>query len=112
MNSASSDGTNVPSAVPVENTGEEGTRDSHWRETVFVNELMTGFVGNAGNPLSALTIASLADMGYTVNLAAAEPYTLPGPAQSGGRQSLVGQPRVEPIMMRTIPIVMPDDTLR
>jgi len=36
--------------VPVENTGGPGTADGHWRETVFRNELMTGFVGKANNP--------------------------------------------------------------
>jgi hypothetical protein len=63
--------------VPVEDTNGEGTADSHWRETVFGRELMTGFV-DAGvvNPLSKITIASLADMGYTVNLNGADPYTL------------------------------------
>ena len=28
------------------------------------------------NPLSRVTLGSLADLGYTVNLAAADPYTL------------------------------------
>lgn len=45
--------------VPVEDSGAPGTRDSHWRDSVFGNELMTGFVGAAGNPLSRMTIASL-----------------------------------------------------
>jgi hypothetical protein len=50
--------------VPVENTGGPGTRNSHWRETVFRNELMTGFVGVAGgNPLSRMTVGSLQDLG-------------------------------------------------
>jgi hypothetical protein len=49
---------------------------------VFGAELMTGFVGAAGNPLSALTAAAMGDLGYQVDLAAAEPYTLPAP---GGR---------------------------
>ena len=43
-------------SVPVENTqGGQGTQDSHWRETIFVAELMTGFL-DAGvtNPLSLL----------------------------------------------------------
>jgi Leishmanolysin/Bacterial Ig-like domain (group 1) len=61
--------------VPVENTGGPGTADSHWRETVFGNELMTGTV-NEVNPLSRVTAASLADLGYTVKLADADPYTL------------------------------------
>ena len=33
-----------PMAVPVENTGGPGTRDGHWRESVFKNELMSGFI--------------------------------------------------------------------
>jgi hypothetical protein len=36
--------------VPVENTGGPGTRDAHWRETVFRNEPMSGFVSAPGNP--------------------------------------------------------------
>jgi hypothetical protein len=66
-----------PTAVPVENLGEAGTRDSHWRESVFKNELMSGFISNVNNPLSRLTVASLQDLGYRVDLAAAEPYSLP-----------------------------------
>ena len=62
--------------VPVENVGEPGTFDSHWRESVFDNELMTGFVNLGTNPLSAVTVASLRDQGYTVDLSKAEPYTL------------------------------------
>lgn len=64
--------------VPVENTGGGGTRDSHWRESVFGNELMTGWINTAPNPLSRVTAASLADLGYTVNMAAADVYTRPG----------------------------------
>ena len=65
-------------SVPVENTGGPGTADGHWRETVLDNELMTGFL-NSGqtNPLSRITVGSLADIGYTVNLNAADPYTAP-----------------------------------
>jgi hypothetical protein len=64
--------------VPVENTlGAEGTRDSHWRTAAFShNELMTGFISSV-SPLSRVTAASLADLGYTVNLDAADPYALP-----------------------------------
>ncbi len=62
--------------VPVEDTGEEGTADSHWRESVLGNELMTGFVAASGNPLSAITVRSLADMGYVVNVAGADSYAV------------------------------------
>lgn len=75
-----------PGSVPAENTGSAGTADSHWRETTFDSELMTGFVerppspGFTGviNPFSSMTIQSLADLGYIVNSASADPYTIPG----------------------------------
>ncbi len=63
--------------VPVENElGERGTRDSHWRQSVFQNELMTGFLSAQTNPMSEVTIASMADLGYEVNYEAADPYVL------------------------------------
>src|SRR5258708_39129929 len=42
---------------------------SHFRESVFGNEVMTGYLNNGANPLSRVTIASLADLGYQVNMA-------------------------------------------
>lgn len=62
--------------VPVENSGGQGTADSHWRESVFGNELMTGFIGAGQSPLSIVTLASLADQGYGVNFGAADSYNL------------------------------------
>ena len=72
--------------VPVENVGGEGTRDSHWRESKFRTELMSSIIGGKGNPISRLTAGSLIDIGYQVDLDAAEPYKLPtpvGPAAVG-----------------------------
>jgi hypothetical protein len=43
---------------------------------VFGNELMTGFVDAGQNPLSKVTLASLADQGYAVNVGGADPYSL------------------------------------
>jgi hypothetical protein len=64
-------------AVPVENTGGAGTRDGHWRETVFGRELMTGFFnGGVANPLSAVTATSMRDLGYTVDDSRADAYQL------------------------------------
>jgi hypothetical protein len=63
--------------IPVENSGGTGTANAHWRETTFGNELMTGFIDVGSNPLSAMSIASMADLGYQVSLAAGEPYSLP-----------------------------------
>lgn len=62
--------------VPVENIGSQGTRDSHWRASLFGNELMQGFAQPGGMPLSSVTIASLGDLGYTVSLAAADRFSL------------------------------------
>jgi hypothetical protein len=62
--------------VPVANTGGAGNADAHWRESVFGRELMTGFIGVGDNPLSSVSAASLADLGYIVDALAAEPYTL------------------------------------
>ncbi|MEO7520514.1 MAG: leishmanolysin-related zinc metalloendopeptidase, partial [Gemmatimonas sp.] len=49
--------------VPVENIGGAGTRDAHWRQSVFGRELMQGFSSRGLSPLSATTSASLADLG-------------------------------------------------
>ena len=62
--------------VPVENVAGEGSGDSHWRESVLENELMTPSLDSGSNPLSAISLASLADLGYQVNLNVADSYTL------------------------------------
>jgi hypothetical protein len=64
--------------VPVENTGGIGTADGHWRESVFGTELMTGYLGAGAAPLSTVTIGSLADLGYQVDLQAADAFGLAG----------------------------------
>jgi len=72
-------------AVPVENTGGGGTRDSHWRESIFRSEIMTGWIGPGTNmPISRITVGSLADLGYTVNMAAADAYVPPGTTSTAG----------------------------
>ncbi|MGC4004101.1 MAG: leishmanolysin-related zinc metalloendopeptidase [Pirellulales bacterium] len=65
-------------SIPVENTGGPGTADGHWRESVFDDELMTGYA-NSGVPLpvSRITVGSLADLGYQVNMAAADNWVKP-----------------------------------
>ena len=63
------------SSVPVEGSqGSEGTINSHWRESTFGNELMTGFLNSGTNPLSVMSIRSLEDLGYTVNSSVADAY--------------------------------------
>src|SRR5437762_13282228 len=56
-----------PTPVPVENSGGPGTRDSHWRETVSHNELMSGFSAAAGKPRSRGTGRGLSELGCVGN---------------------------------------------
>jgi hypothetical protein len=79
--------------VPVENCCGSGTRDSHWRETVFATELMTGFLnGGVPNPLSVITTAAMGDLGYVVNYAASEPYTV---ANVAGLRAQASLPQID-----------------
>lgn len=59
--------------VPVENSGDVGTRESHWRRGVFNNELMQGF-SSATMPMSRVTVAALGDLGYAVDVSKADPF--------------------------------------
>ncbi len=95
--------------VPVENQGGGGTARVHWRESVFGNELMTGFVGAAGNPLSKLTVASLQDVGYEVDLDAADPYALPDLLSLAQAGLLVAHaaPVDRGFMLPTVPLPVP-----
>jgi hypothetical protein len=63
--------------VPVENTAKAGQADGHWRESVLGNELMTPLLEFAPK-LSAISIQSLADIGYPVDVSQAVPYVVPG----------------------------------
>ncbi len=89
--------------VPVENCCGAGTRNSHWRESVFDHELMTGFLEAPGvpNPLSSMTVASLWDLSYEVNMDAADPYTrtfsLRAERDDGARLELIELPLTDPV---------------
>ncbi len=65
-------GTNYTSGAKVPVT----SRGSHWR---FGGELMSP---GAGSALSAVTVQSLADLGYVVDVSRADPYRLPGSAKA------------------------------
>jgi hypothetical protein len=60
--------------VPVENTGGFGTALAHWRESIFINEVMVGTIQDGTMPLSRITVASMADIGYEVDMNAADTY--------------------------------------
>ena len=57
-----------------------GSDDAHWRKNVFGPELMSPSIAPGSSPLSRVTIASLADMGYEVRMELADAYRLPGAA--------------------------------
>jgi hypothetical protein len=86
--------------VPVENQGGRGTINSHWRESVFNDELMTGYVEGSGrpNPLSSMTLKSMRDLGYTVNVRKANDYIIPSQRnniQSQDDESIAGQNKLD-----------------
>jgi uncharacterized protein YjdB len=58
----------------IEDTGGAGTAGSHWRRSVYGNELMNGFAGSGPQPLSLLTVLAIGDLGFSVNTAAAETW--------------------------------------
>jgi hypothetical protein len=70
-----------PRSVPLANVGGPGTRDGHWREEVFANELMTGFLDRGPNPVSRVTIGAFEDLGYSVDYTRAGDYRLPTPRE-------------------------------
>ena len=62
--------------VPVENFLGVGSADSHWRESVLENELMTPELqSGVANPLSAITTETLADLGYIVDSSGADSFS-------------------------------------
>jgi hypothetical protein len=54
--------------IPLDSTA------GHWDESVFGTEVMTPLLDPDSCPLSRITVAALMDLGYTVNLAAADPF--------------------------------------
>lgn len=93
--------------VPVEADGGEGTALGHWDEAIFDAELMTGFVEAPGvnQPLSRISIGSMADLGYEVDLAVADAGFSLGPppaaaaAKPGSKTRLREIPVNGPIIM-------------
>ena len=71
-------GANCSTTVPVHSADGAGSRFSHWRESLFTNELMTPFLTAGSTPMSAMTIQSLADLGYVVSTSTAQPFTVSG----------------------------------
>lgn len=82
--------------VPVENNAVPGTACSHWDYETFQSELMTGYLSSDAK-LSRLTIAALADMGYEVDMSAADDYSLdPGGVRPQSLARPVGERLLQP----------------
>lgn len=81
-----------------------GTINSHWKESVFANELMTGFLNDNSNPFSAMSIQALADMGYGVDVLQSNDYLLPG-ASLRASLRLAASPRRLPTPSRPTRLV-------
>lgn len=64
------------SKVPVENSGLQGSADGHWRESVFEEELMSAFLAVGTQPLSPITLESMYEIGYEINLGVADGFGL------------------------------------
>lgn len=84
------------SKVPVENAFSP---DAHWKTSypsdaelqvgVFEDELMGGF--GSGPILSAITVQSLADLGYKVDVTKADPYRLYNGAKDGAAAAIAAR---------------------
>lgn len=88
--------------VPVADVGGTGSQDSHWRESVMQTELMTPVVISGLNPLSVVTLASLADLGYAIDPDGVDSYTVPISAlrtMEGVAERLEGDVQADPILV-------------
>ena len=98
-------------AVPLANTGGAGTREGHWRELVFGDELLTGFLSGNDRPLSRMSVASFEDIGYEVDYTRADTFALPNfreLALKGVTEAVRSRDLCR--MQRTQPIVLEQDS--
>ena len=79
--------------VPVHRQGGPRAADSHWRTSVLKGERMATPGGPA---LSAITIQSLADLGYSVDVTQADSYTLPSAAGKASAKITARPTHAEP----------------
>lgn len=92
--------------VPVENKATKGSSDGHWRESVLGTELMTPYLnGGVPNPLSAITVKSMEDLGYQVDASQADAFgasfqaPAPVPGAAGTVVDLTGDVVRRPLLV-------------
>jgi hypothetical protein len=90
-----------------------GELDRHQAE-ISLGIVLSGFIAEPGNPLSRMTAASLGDLGYQVDLDAAEPYVLPNLLALAEAGALVAHvaPIDVGIVLPVIPMTLPPDSLQ
>ena len=62
--------------VPLQNGAEPGISDRHWRQSVLGDELMTPYLTGDSHPLSRITLNALYEVGYEINVAMADAFTM------------------------------------
>jgi hypothetical protein len=60
----------------VQDKGGPGTERSHWRDAAFGDEMMTAYLSASYQPMSALSVESFRDLGYTVDSSAADSFNV------------------------------------
>lgn len=74
-------GANCATNVPVHSdtsANGAGSSYSHWRESLFTNELMTPFLTAGATPYSVMTVEAMGDLGYTVSTTGTDAFTVSG----------------------------------
>ena len=75
--------------------------EGHWRDSVFGQELMSSFLYiNRREPLSAITLEALADMGFWVDVSYADPFQLASPDRIAADAALEPAIRVRDVVDR------------
>ena len=64
--------------APLENGAMPGISDTHWRQSVFGDEVMTPYLTGDSQPLSRITLEALYEVGYELDVMMADPFTLTG----------------------------------
>ncbi len=85
----------------------------HWRDDAFAGELMAPSLTAGAQPTSAVTVAALRDLGWTVEPEAYEDYVLPDAVVSGARVSGAGVSGVSPrVQSAATQLTLDGDVLR
>ena len=101
-------------AVPLDNVGGPGTRDAHWREAVFGNELMTGFLNDGAEPAQPRHDRRASRTWATrSSYASADPYALPSQLELAmlGTGTELGDHGGRGVMLVPPKRVLPDSAL-